>query len=137
MQGRVFAPARLEGLAPTWHCRKFTPTTVTRNRRVIETAAEYPLSVSDLMDEVVAATIDNPARPPLLLRYWGRHYSAYIHSGQTLQLPDFEAEVDVSKVQALIVSTRSERDADSSLGLAKISSSLVTVAAADVGMETP
>ncbi|CAI5741767.1 unnamed protein product [Peronospora destructor] len=48
----------------------------------------------DLLDEVVAEKIENLGQPPLLLHFWGRHYSALLHTGRTSQLPDFEEEVE-------------------------------------------
>lgn len=87
----------LEGDAHGWRCVKYVPTTVSRHHRVVETWAEYPQSVAECMDEVVAWKIDSPSSPPLVLNYHGRHYSAFLHSGITSRLPDFEME---EKMQA-------------------------------------
>uniref|UniRef100_A0AAV1USD9 Uncharacterized protein n=1 Tax=Peronospora matthiolae TaxID=2874970 RepID=A0AAV1USD9_9STRA len=54
-----------------------------------------------LLDEVVAAKIESPYRPPLNLQYQDRHYSAFIHSGRTSRLPEFEAEMDLVESTAL------------------------------------
>ena len=44
------------------------------------------------MHEVIAAKIEAPGHPPLVLRYQDHHYSAFNHSGISSLLPDLVAE---------------------------------------------
>ena len=93
LQRTIFVVEFLTGETYPWRCRKFTPKTVTRHRRRVVTAAEYPLDIMAFMDAVIAAKIDDPRRPPLLLLFQDRHYSAFNHSGDTSLLPDLAKEI--------------------------------------------
>ena len=44
------------------------------------------------MDEVVSGKIDSPSCPPLVLKFYERHYLAFLHSGTTSRFPNFEME---------------------------------------------
>ncbi|KAG3206713.1 hypothetical protein PC129_g21675 [Phytophthora cactorum] len=83
-----------------WICRKYSPHTVTRQNRVVETYKERPLSIEACLDEILARKIELHGDPSILLRLWGRHYSAFLHSGTHATLPDLdegEAADDTSK----------------------------------------
>ena len=77
--------------------------------RVTETAEDHQLSPLDLIAEVIAAKIDTPERPPLILQYQDRHYLAFLHSGQTSRLPDFKAEEDLIESPAQVSPEHSTR----------------------------
>uniref|UniRef100_A0AAV1V940 Uncharacterized protein n=2 Tax=Peronospora matthiolae TaxID=2874970 RepID=A0AAV1V940_9STRA len=92
LQQSIYVIEFLTGQTHPWRCRKFVPTTITRHRRRVVTAAECPLGIMDLMDAVLAAKIEAPGLPPLVLRYQNCHYSAINHSGSSSLLPDLVAE---------------------------------------------
>ena len=45
LQKKIYILQQSDGPKPGWRCKKYVPTKITRNRRVIETSAEYTLSM--------------------------------------------------------------------------------------------
>ncbi|KAE9338152.1 hypothetical protein PR003_g11649 [Phytophthora rubi] len=120
LQRDIFTLEYVEGPTTQWRCRKISPSTITKNGRVVETANEYPMSIEACLDEIQSAKIDNPKTPPLIVRYWGRHYSAFLHSGRPITLPDLaddeektEDELPESEAQLVRVVTEAEISANS------------------------
>ena len=113
----IYVVQRTDGESQEWRCVKYVPTTVSRHHSVVETWAEYSLSVEVFMDEVVAGKIDSPSSPPLVLQYQPRHYSAFLHSGYTSRLPDFEMEVILQS------SSASKRIGNESIHIADLATS--------------
>ncbi|KAG3093201.1 hypothetical protein PI125_g16931 [Phytophthora idaei] len=92
LQRNIFVIKREESPHKEWICRKFSPHTVTRQNRVVEIYKERPLSIEACLDEILARKIVLHGDPPILLWFWGRHYSAFVHSGTPATLPDLDEE---------------------------------------------
>ena len=75
-----------EGDSGQWICRKYHPTKVQLHGRVSDTAKEYPLSITACIDDLQADKIEVTYILPFVLRFWGRHYSAFLHTDSTAGL---------------------------------------------------
>jgi hypothetical protein len=63
-----------------WYCSRFCPGTGTKGKKKIETGKQQPLRLHDCVEAIRKEKLAGK-QLPLVLRYWGEHYSAYIHSG--------------------------------------------------------
>ena len=66
LQRDIYVIQHITGDNSDWVCRKYTPRTITRQRRVVGTSAEYNLTVAECMDEIIAGKIEHPSTPPLI-----------------------------------------------------------------------
>lgn len=63
----------------SWACSLFRPSTNTRGSKLYETGQQIPLDIRQCVKAIsLAKTQDH--QQPLVLRFWGDHYSAYVHA---------------------------------------------------------
>ncbi|KAG3145478.1 hypothetical protein PC128_g24215 [Phytophthora cactorum] len=61
-----------------WQCVMYRPSTMTRYNNVIETGNQVVLSISECINTSRREKRQGE-RTPLVLQFWGRHYSAFVH----------------------------------------------------------
>ncbi|KAE9211855.1 hypothetical protein PF005_g10841 [Phytophthora fragariae] len=92
----IYVIGRGESSADTWECRRYRPATISRAGRVIETATEHPLSIRECMDEIRVSKIESSRKLSMIVRFWGRHYSAFVHRGDARNFPEGAAEAEAT-----------------------------------------
>ncbi|KAG3054713.1 hypothetical protein PC122_g21937 [Phytophthora cactorum] len=61
-----------------WQCVMYRPSTMTRYNNVIETGNQVVLSISECIN-ISRREKRQGERTPLVLQFWGRHYSVFVH----------------------------------------------------------
>uniref|UniRef100_A0AAV1TQ58 OTU domain-containing protein n=1 Tax=Peronospora matthiolae TaxID=2874970 RepID=A0AAV1TQ58_9STRA len=77
-----------------WSCRKYHPTKVQLHGSAFDTAKEYPLSITACTDDLQVAKIEVTDTLPLVLRFWGRHYSAFLHTDNAKDLTSLTGDLN-------------------------------------------
>ena len=90
--------------ANPWSCRQFGPEVLSIKAKSIASFTERPMDILQCLDAIRADIIDSAATP-IVLRFWGRHYSAAVPSPATRE--EFATHHD-----ALMVAQPSRHDAD-------------------------
>ena len=67
-----------------WHCCVYRPSSMSKANQVIETGDQILLTVSDCVELIASAKIEDPLHFPLILRFTDRQYSAYVHCTRTI-----------------------------------------------------
>ncbi|KAI9989110.1 hypothetical protein PInf_022847 [Phytophthora infestans] len=93
-----------------WYCSKYRPSLVSRGRKIYDTGQQIPLQVKRCLAEVRKAKRKDKT-PPLVVRFWGNHYSAFVH---TRQKAVKEAEAAEESRETAQMSTATAMAADSS-----------------------
>lgn len=62
-----------------WNCTLYRPSTITRCNRVIETGQQIILTVQECIGRLREEKKQDHVGP-IVLRFWGRHYSAFVHA---------------------------------------------------------
>ena len=79
-----------------WHCSLFKPSTTTRGNKVYETGQQVPMQLDQWITAVRHAKQHGLQRP-LVLRFWGQRYSAYVHTGPS-QIRQTEGKRKIKKL---------------------------------------
>ncbi|KAE9032084.1 hypothetical protein PR002_g9366 [Phytophthora rubi] len=79
LQRKIFVLAYDTDGKNQWHCSLFRPSTTMQGKKIYETGQQVPLHLDEC---VTAIKLEKTqvSRPPLVLRFWGEHYSAFVHS---------------------------------------------------------
>lgn len=86
LRRRIFVLAFDTDEKKQWHCSEYRPSSMTRGRKFFETGQQVPLQLQECLQRIYQAKLDDPQTGPLVLRFWGRHYSAFVHSA-AFQIP--------------------------------------------------
>lgn len=89
LQRKIFVLAFDADHREEWHCSMFRPSIATRGRQQYDTGQHVPLQLTRCLEEIRQEKLNGP-HPPLVLWYWGEHYSAFIDVRLPLQEPESE-----------------------------------------------
>ena len=63
----------------TWACSQYRPCTITHANKLYKTSQQINLTLDQCIEAIRLAKTQDTCKP-LVLRYWGEHYSAYVHT---------------------------------------------------------
>ncbi|KAE8915452.1 hypothetical protein PF003_g616 [Phytophthora fragariae] len=99
LQTKIYVLAHNTDKKGLWYCSVYRPSTVTRGRKRYDTGQQVPLHLERCVEEIRAAKTKGNT-PPLVLRFWGEHYSAFVHTNppevRRVHLPEEETKRAVS-----------------------------------------
>ncbi|KAE9357793.1 hypothetical protein PR003_g1618 [Phytophthora rubi] len=78
LQRQIFVLAYDTDHKGLWYCSLYKPSTTTRGRQTFEIGQHVPLQLGRCV-ALIRAAKTRKGQPPLVIRYWGEHYSAFIH----------------------------------------------------------
>lgn len=78
LQRQIFVLAYDTDHKGLWYCSMYKPSTTTRGRQTFEIGQHVPLQLGRCV-ALIRAAKTGKGQPPLVIRYWGEHYSAFIH----------------------------------------------------------
>jgi len=75
-----------------WYCSWYRPSTMSRGKKVYETGQQVSLQLVDYLAAIRKEKQHTRKKPPLVLRFWGKHYSAFVH---TSSLATFSTDSEI------------------------------------------
>jgi hypothetical protein len=79
LQREIFVLAFDEEETQQWFCSMYRPGTVTKGRKSYAAGAQVPLQLTRCLERIIKEK-NKAKRPPIVLRYGGQHYTAFVHT---------------------------------------------------------